>query len=111
MQTQLFFADLRGRHSRHKICWTYNFDLIAGTEKYYFRIISAMNSDKRYFGSAFLCVLSATFILSRNSHILDAKSRLKSKSQLISAKIGKKWPKLNSNSTQKSTKSQLRSTK
>ena len=49
MQTQLFFAALRGPHSRYKSIFGNNSDFVADTdtEKYYFRIISAMNSDKR----------------------------------------------------------------
>ena len=49
MQTQLLFAVLRGPHSRLNY-FEHNFRFHSSnldTEKYYFRIISAMNSDKR----------------------------------------------------------------
>ena len=50
MQTQLFFAVLRGGRIADRNCFGIIFDFIADTdrEKYYFRSISAMNSDKRY---------------------------------------------------------------
>ena len=50
MQTQLFFFQFLGGHIADKNDVGNNFDFIADTdtEKYYFRIISAMNSDKRY---------------------------------------------------------------
>ena len=51
MQTELLFAIWRGTHSRYKfLIWKYFWFHITDTdtEKYYFRIISAMNSDKRY---------------------------------------------------------------
>ena len=49
MQTQLFFAALRGRRVADRNWFGHNFDFIADTdtEKYYFWIISAMNLDKR----------------------------------------------------------------
>ena len=49
IQTQLFFAVLRGRIADRN-CFGIIFYFIANTdaEKYYFRIISAMNSDKQY---------------------------------------------------------------
>ena len=48
MQTQLFFAALRGGIA-DQTCFGHNFEFIADTdtEKYYCRIISAMNADKR----------------------------------------------------------------
>ena len=52
MQTQLFFAVLRGASIADRNCFGIIFYFVTDTdtEKYYFRIISAMNSDKRYRG-------------------------------------------------------------
>ena len=49
IQTQLFFAVLKGRHIADENYFEHNFYFTADTdtEKYYFGIISAMNSDKR----------------------------------------------------------------
>ena len=50
MQTQLFFAVLRGGSLADRNHFGIIFHVVADadTEKYYFRIISAMNLDKRY---------------------------------------------------------------
>ena len=50
MQTQRFFAVLRGGSlaDRNRFGVIFHVVADAGTEKYYFRIISAMSSDKRY---------------------------------------------------------------
>ena len=50
MQTQLFFAVLRGASlaDRNRFGIIFHVVADADTETYYFRIISAMNSDKRY---------------------------------------------------------------